>query len=477
MSDPTVSGSGKTTTYTPPPSDESGKAPQVDATAGTQNDSDLTVSRQSDQLAAAQTAGLVTADDLQPPKTLGDLALAVSVLFADLTQTQAKNTEDMLDDTGKKIQENNHKRLEQAAKMEKLLEQHKKKQSGILAGEICGIIGGALVAGLSLGTLGPVGATMMVASVALATATQVTQMTGGFDKLAKSDPQAAQGLMYGMLATSVLLAVGTGGASLASSFSSAGEAAAMAGETAAETGAAMSEATTSAEAADTLMEGVSEMSTTLETTGTDSAEAGANVAEASADTAEAPAAFSENAGDAGDIAGSGDDAAEIGDADDVAAEASDAGTDVDETKEGVDETGDVAANAKPEANVEEPEESDEGVETTTEEDGESRLQKAAKIGGRAGRALEFASDVQEGETKIELGINEKQQHDVQSAVMKLDADTQNERSIQKEIADAAEDIIETLNTAFKFMGDHEQTLNKTRTTSISAIGQAATEPA
>jgi len=476
MTETTISGGGGTGgVYTPPPADDQVDAPKTAGVAPPQADPNLTVTYQGGQNTANLASDQIGSEDLEPPMTMGDLSLTVTILFADLNQTRANQNVDMLKDAGKEIKQSNKHRLEQIQKNADLIAKHKKKEKGMLIGQICGMVGGVLIAAASLGTMSGVGVALVVASVAISTATQVTQMAGGFEALAKAtDSKTAQGVMYGALAVSVVLGVGGGAAS---ALQSAPEVAETLAQTAAETGVAMSEASTPAQAAEALAEGIQEMTTTLE-------QAGVEVDQVTVQV-EPAAAFSQ---DAGNVAEAGADATASGVIDDAAANASDvvkvagnaddateAAKTADDLAEGIDDTGDVAKQAKAPKDSDAPDvDSDEGVEGQGTDQGDSNWDKLAKAGHRTGRLMEFGADVEQAEVKVETAGIERDQHRTQSSIQKDDAYIQFERDSMQDGSDSNKNTLDQLSGSFQFMNHFNNSIRTQAAAPIGAIGRDGT---
>ena len=121
--------------------------------------------------------------------------------------------------------------------------------SGLTEGlAIGGFILGVIVTGATLGTAGPAGAALAIASLALITTNFALSEGHVYEHM---DPDAAKGLQYGLLITGMVCGLGAGGVGALSNLTSSATTASTAvGEAALEGGTAAAQAGTAAEAAD-----------------------------------------------------------------------------------------------------------------------------------------------------------------------------------------------------------------------------------
>ena len=213
------------------------------------------------------------------PMSITDMMLHLSAMTSTLQGQTVKIAETMIDHNRNMIEKKNDERVKMMEKVQKMQEKIEKQQKSAETWGWIGTIAGAVITAASLGSLGPVAATCMLLGTGIGIGNQIATSTGAYDRLAKSDPDAAKALNYSMFALQITLSlVGVGAAmkSGATVLQGGGEVAAKSGaETAAKSGAniageaanaagksgtAMTGATSSQQMADDLVRGVSDVS-------------------------------------------------------------------------------------------------------------------------------------------------------------------------------------------------------------------------
>jgi hypothetical protein len=220
-------------------------------------------------------ARLVFNHSLEEPsrQTLREMMIQLSAMTSTLQGETVQITSSMLQHNKTMIKAKAAERTEQFENAIKLQEKLAKKQKNAEVWGWVGTVASVLVTGASMGALGPVAATCMIASTAVGVGNQILGATGALNGLQKSNPEAAKAVNYSLFALQIALSVVSLGAAAYGSASSAasnassnaartantGVKAGDMAEVAAKTGGAMARSSSSQGMADDLVQGVSDM--------------------------------------------------------------------------------------------------------------------------------------------------------------------------------------------------------------------------
>ena len=284
-----------------------------DAVGGKPGEQVLTIERraQGGQSGVIGTLTVSHAPQQPRPMSLTEMMLQLSAMSDALQNERVKISDGMIDNSKKLIEQRSEDREKMFDKIERMQKKMKEQQKSAETWGWIGTAAGVLITAASMGSLGPIAATCMVLSTGIGLGNQIATSAGAYDKLAKSDPDAAKALNYSMFALQIALSLGGFAAASRSATtaasegaeeaakgavnaagkagggaSKAGNMAGEAAEAAGKSGSAMSQASSSQQMADDLVKGVSDTSRALSK--------GGDMADEAVDTGQAAARSSAN---------------------------------------------------------------------------------------------------------------------------------------------------------------------------------------